>query len=61
MKMVSVPVERVAFHAKIVPRNVARRVAEVMELIPKDPRAPVRPGNDSHLIERAARVERELK
>ena len=35
VNMISIPVERIGLHVKVVPGKVARWVAEVMELVPE--------------------------
>ena len=49
MNMVAVPVERVVLHAQVVAREVARRVAQVVELVPQNTTSAGRSGDHGHL------------
>lgn len=35
MYMITIPVERVIFHPKVIPWKVARRIPQIMKLIPQ--------------------------
>ena len=45
VNVIAVPVEGVVFHAQVVAREIAGRVAQVVELIPQDPFGPRRSGH----------------
>lgn len=48
VRVVAVPVEDVGVHVQVVARDVARRVADAVELVPQDALLPRRRGDDVH-------------